>query len=71
MFDLVLDDVLPEKTVLLRAMVGNTTRLELRRVDLPEIETDPLADLDRCTECEAIEVAQALSLDLEPVPVVA
>ena len=64
------DHVIAKKRVLLAAMIVNTTFFEGLYIDRAEVELDTLADFNRRFERQAINVAQGLCLDFEPVRIV-
>ena len=69
MFDDVGDDVPAEESVLLKAMIGDASFLEGLGIDGAEIEAEPLAELDRRSKREPVQIAQPLCFDLEPIAV--
>ena len=55
------DDVLPEKPVLLRTVVGNATIFERFSVNRAEVQLDTVADLDGSTLCDVLRDALVCS----------
>ena len=64
------NDMFTKECVLLPAVKIHPQIFKLLRIDCSEVEPNSIADLHRRSECQAIDIAQALGTDAQPVAIV-